>query len=249
MKQMAISRFRTSSGTALVTLLLATAAFGLTAEQKCQQKKLRAHGKLEYCLAKNSAKLLAGKPDDSVKCHTKLAASLAAAGTCRFGDNGDGTVTDYDTGLMWEQKTTDCPPHPGPHCFDDYYGADEWAIDFLNGYITSGSSPVFIPGLNGGFSSDGMMTSGCFAGHCDWRVPKVEELVTIVDTTRGLCAGGTGACIDPIFGPTLEDCYQTSTNVVGFTDYNFKVDFRTGNIESEFRYDSYPVRGVRGGRP
>ena len=32
------------------------------------------------------------------------AKATKAAIACRYGDNGDGTVTDYDTGLQWEQK-------------------------------------------------------------------------------------------------------------------------------------------------
>ena len=52
-----------------------------------------------------------------------------------------------------------------------------------------------------------------FAGYRDWRVPEVgqdggtAELKTIVDLTEGLCGGGSGACINPIFGPTAASNY------------------------------------------
>ncbi len=66
-------------------------------------------------------------------------------------DNGDGTVTDNDTGLQWEKKDNVCP---GIHCVDDPYDATG-----------------FFPTLNAG--------SG-FAGHTDWRLPTFDELQAIL---------------------------------------------------------------------
>jgi hypothetical protein len=37
-------------------------------------------------------------------------------------------------------------------------------------------------------ASDGTAINGCFAGHCDWRLPTTTELADIVDSTQGLCA-------------------------------------------------------------
>lgn len=54
--------------------------------------------------------------------------------------------------------------------------------------------------LNGGTASNNV-TTGCFAGYCDWRLPTIEELLGIFDVTQGFCGGGAGFCIDPIFGP------------------------------------------------
>jgi len=73
---------------------------------KCQEKKLKARGKLELCLKKNSAKVLGGQPDASAACTTKFQDALSKAGTaCRYLDNGDGTLSDLNTGLQWEKKT------------------------------------------------------------------------------------------------------------------------------------------------
>src|SRR5215475_10798875 len=36
----------------------------------------------------------------------------------RFLDNGDGTITDHKTGLMWEKKDLICP---GLHCYSDTF--------------------------------------------------------------------------------------------------------------------------------
>src|SRR5579862_1360225 len=82
--------------------------------QKCQEAKLKAQGKLELCLKKNSAKVLGGKADASTDCQTKFQAALGkaehiavAAGTtaCRYVDNGDGPVSDLNTGCSGKKRT------------------------------------------------------------------------------------------------------------------------------------------------
>jgi hypothetical protein len=102
-----------SAATALVTLATAgvialgsvAAAHATSAVGKCQEKKLKAQGKLQACLKKNLATVLEGATDMSAACQTKFNDALARAGTeCRFLDNGDGTVSDLNTGLQWEQK-------------------------------------------------------------------------------------------------------------------------------------------------
>jgi hypothetical protein len=57
-----------------------------------------------------------------------------------------------------------------------------------------------------------------FAGHSDWRIPTVAregepaELETIFAPWHGECAGGMGACIDPVFGPTPSFFYVSSVS-------------------------------------
>lgn len=79
----------------------------------CLAKKLKAWGNLRKCQATENGKALQSKPADLLKCQTKLDNALGKLDTlatalgigCRYHDNGDGTATDYDTGLQWEQKT------------------------------------------------------------------------------------------------------------------------------------------------
>lgn len=74
----------------------------------CQQSKLVAQGGLELCLPLNSANILKGAPDKSAACYQGLTKALATIdvlaarqGTaCRYVANGDGTVSDLNTGLM-----------------------------------------------------------------------------------------------------------------------------------------------------
>ena len=92
----------------------------------CLAKKLKEWGKLRKCQATENGKALQAKPADPAKCQTKFDAKLAtlnaqataAAIACRYGVNGDGTVTDYDTGLQWEQKTDDGSVHDKDNEYD-----------------------------------------------------------------------------------------------------------------------------------
>jgi hypothetical protein len=85
---------------------------------------LKAQGKLQLCLKKNSAKVLGGKPDASATCQTKFSGALMKAGTaCRYLDNGDGTLSDLNTGLQWEKKdnldgiVNDADPHDADNTY------------------------------------------------------------------------------------------------------------------------------------
>jgi len=74
----------------------------------------------------------------------------------RYVDNGDGTVTDACTGLMWQKDTADASG-------DGSIGPEDgltWQ-DALN----------YCDGLT-------------FAGYDDWRLPSISELLSIVDYGR-----------------------------------------------------------------
>src|SRR5713101_2482006 len=71
-----------------------------------------------------------------------------------YTDNGDGTITDNNTGLVWEKQSRDGSIH-----------------DALNGYTWSEAFSVHVATLN----------AMNFAGHSDWRVPNVKELASIVN--------------------------------------------------------------------
>jgi len=70
-----------------------------------------------------------------------------------YTDNGDGTVTDNVTGLMWQK-------------------------DHSPATLTWGCSPQ--PG-----SAQGYCASLNLAGHTDWRLPKLIELVSLLDYSNG----------------------------------------------------------------
>jgi len=184
---------------ASATLLwLGIAQAATTPEQKCQQSKLKAQGKLKTCLAKSAAGVIVGKADTSAECQTKFAAALSKADTkaadagtsCRYMADAD-TVSDLNTGLMWEKKTAS-----GIHDVNARY---TWSSSDTppNGTAFTG----LLGALNFGTSNNGTaVVTSCFAGHCDWRLPTIQELNGIVDPTAAGCALGS-PCIDPAFGP------------------------------------------------
>lgn len=109
---------------------------------------------------------------------------------------------------------------------------------------------VFLPLLNNGTSRDGGATTpitGCFANHCDWRLPSIVELQEIVDTSAPGCGSGS-ACIDPIFGPTQSNFYWSATNQnLPFSIYAWGVNFNGGSVGYTFKVLGYYVRAVRSG--
>jgi hypothetical protein len=155
----------------------------------------------------------------------------------RFQDNGDGTVTDRQTGLTWEQKDD----LGGIHDKDNFYS---WA--------TSGTTPngtaftTFLGTLNNGTSSDGTAISGCFAGHCDWRLPTSAELQTIVDLSAPGCGSGS-PCIYAELGPTVALNYWSSTTYASNPSYAWVVGFLDGSPGATSKTNGNFVRAVRGG--
>jgi Protein of unknown function (DUF1566) len=158
--------------------------------------------------------------------------------TLRFVDNGDGTVTDHQTGLQWEKKVT------GRFCLH--------CVDRTWVWSNSGTAPdgpaftTFLRALNNCTSPDGSSVTGGFAGHCDWRLPGIAELNTIVDESAAGCFRG-GVCIDPIFGPTAADFYWSSTPSAGNPLFGWIVLFNDGVPATQFLTGDLFVRAVRGG--
>jgi hypothetical protein len=151
----------------------------------------------------------------------------------RYLDNGDGTVTDLNSGLQWEKKdNSDGIEHDAdPHDADNRY---TWSA---SGTAADGTAYTdFLSKLN----------TGCFAGHCDWRLPSLVELQGILDVTQGFCGGGSGACIDPAFGPTQAFTYWSTETTFPHSDA-LGMDFSDNALTDNVKTNSYYVRAVRGG--
>lgn len=153
----------------------------------------------------------------------------------RFVDNGDGTVTDTRTGLMWEQKTNDS----GIHDKDDLYTWSTGSPFNPDGLAFF----TFLATLNGitPFSSTP------FAGYGDWRLPTLAELLTIFDFTAPGCGGGVSPCIDPVFGPTQPFYYWSATTTFGAPGFANSVDFGGGWARWDNKLSTLYVRAVRNG--
>ena len=209
---------------------------------KCQERKLKAQGKLQACLKKNSAKVLGGATDMSAACQTTFSDTLSKIGTvCRFLDHGDGTVTDLNTGLQWEKKGNLDGTANGsdPHDADNLY---TWSSSGTDADGTAYTD--FLPQLNNCESVDGTAISGGFAGHCDWRLPTSAELQTILLAPYP-CA--SNPCIDSALGPTRPFFYWSATTWPTVPAEAWDVGFTDGSINLNGKAGGLSLRAVRGG--
>jgi hypothetical protein len=157
-------------------------------------------------------------------------------------ENGDGTITDNQTGLMWEQKTGavgfGMTNPTDPHDVNNFYTWSDPTID--SNFGPSGTLySSFLQQLNGLNFSGG---APCFAGHCDWRIPDIGELRSILSS----CDSGT--CIDPLFKATRADLYWSSSSVASSPSDVWYAYFLDAFVASAGKAGTGYARAVRGGR-
>lgn len=169
----------------------------------------------------------------------------------RFVDNGNRTITDNQTGLVWEKKLAandvggNCADinqaNRSAHCMNDLY---TWSTNNLdpNGTLYTN----FLANVNDLVSPNDGTTTTCFAGHCDWRVPTIGELRSILQAPFPLCPASL--CIDPIFGPTQPSGYWSSTTFAFGAGDAWFVDFVFGSVLGAGKNFLVHARAVRGGR-
>ena len=170
---------------------------------------------------------------------TNYSVGIAAlVGAARFEDNGDGTVTDHFTGLQWEKKTNlDTTANPAdPHDADNYYTL----TSTVGGTAQNGTAFTdFLDKLNGGAGPN-----TCLANQCDWRLPTLEELETIL--LRPFPCGAN-PCLDPTLGPveTQAGGYWVVTALQSFPTQAWDVSFAAGFELSNFKTGLAHTRAVR----
>jgi hypothetical protein len=238
---------------ALGLLLAASAADAALTTNKCLVLKLNAWSAFRKCQATENGKGLLGKPTDLGKCLTKFQEKLAqvtakatkAAIACRYQDNGNGTVTDYDTGLQWEQKVSPgggaTDPHASGNVFTWTAPSQSASCPFIG--CPNGLAYTNFLGRLNRHTTGALINFACFAFLCDWRLPTLAELQSIVDLGGG-CETGS-PCIDPIFGPTPTVFYWSSTTLTSAADFAWGVDFGDGGVDSPSKETFACVRAVR----
>jgi hypothetical protein len=175
--------------------------------------------------------------------------TCSPSGLPRYVVNGDGTLTDNQTGLMWELLTTTCGGEIT--CYNDVY---RWTA---SGTAADGTLfTSFLATLNGGDSyspsagqdvSNG--PSACFANHCDWRNPTIAEFNTIIETGAPGCSSSTAPCIDAAFGPTQAFAYWSSSSSVVDPHGVWAVTFFNGEVGNFYsKIPAMYARAVRTAR-
>lgn len=138
-----------------------------------------------------------------------------------FVDNGDGTVTDHATGLVWDRCSWGQTWNPvGNDCTGPADGLD-WAAG-LFAAVTANENQ--------------------HRGYDDWRVPNATELESLVDL------GASAPAIDTGFFPGVGSAdYWTSTVFFPDTSRALGVVFFDGGLVQLNRVGSLRVLLVRGG--
>ena len=155
---------------------------------------------------------------------------LRAGTAFDYTDNGDNTVTDNVTGLMWI--------------------ADHTAIGIVGGYdwtLGGANHGRFIWDNDWGtdpdaFSAIAALNAADYAGYDDWRLPNRRELESLVD------ASVFNPSLDTAYFPNTQTaCYWSSTTHADETGYAWGVYFYGGNVTRDDKDALDCVRPVRGG--
>lgn len=171
-------------------------------------------------------------------CYDETGAAIACAGTGQDGeqqrgvarsytDNGDGTITDNRTQLVWEKLSRDGSIH-------DRNTTYSWANAFAK-----------VAALN----------TAVFGGHNDWRLPNVNELQTLSNYGQTNPAVGVEFNTACTIGCTVLTCscsgsndYWTSTPIVALPGFVYSIYAGAGFINATPAAGSnILVRAVRGG--
>ena len=119
----------------------------------------------------------------------------------RFVRNGDGTVTDICTGLMWQQSVADLD---GDGLFNLDNAESEFPIDKADWSRAKGYAEALSLG-----------------GHDDWRLPEVEEMAALNQDPTVTLATAEFGCLPPAF--QAPSCCQPAVTYWTATPYDLRV--------------------------
>jgi len=200
-------------------------------------------------------------------CWNSSGVVVACAGTGHDGDvqagqakafvnNGNGTISDDSTGLVWEVKC-DGALCPTIHDKDtSYMWADAFAVHVATLNNTCDGDNVTSCTQNSP-DCDGIGNGLCgHGGSRDWRVPNLLELETIWDLEQSSASPPTTFAAFDACAPncnvtscscTAADFYWSSTTFASGPTTAWAVDLSAGVLSSLSKIVSRRVRAVRGG--
>lgn len=168
---------------------------------------------------------------------------VEAGATLSYTDNGDGTITDNNTGLMWEKKSDDGSVHDKDNTYTWSSPASYFTTNVMDGTIAT----TFLAILNGGLG---------FAGYTDWRIPNVKEVLSITDYS----VPSPGPTVPPAFNTscaaactvltcscTTNSLYWSSTTYALGPQNAWWVNLNFGSPNVDGKANGRHVRAVRGG--
>lgn len=169
-------------------------------------------------------------------------------------DNGDGTVSDLTTGLMWEKKGDDGSIHDYNNLAITWANAFSYFINRLNNRCKNDES---VDCSAGGDSDCSGVGGPCgFAGYRNWRVPNMRELASIIDYSAQSPAvkpvfhdsiACTPGCSHLTCSCTNNGAHWTSTTYVATPGSAWNMTFGQGNTGPSVKTTGMQVRAVRGG--
>jgi hypothetical protein len=169
--------------------------------------------------------------------------AVQAGAALAYTDNGDGTITDNNTDLMWEKKSDDGSIH-------DWDNTYTWGMSSPPYTMNGTMVMTFLDTLNdvgGGGAS-------CFAGHCDWRIPNRNELLSIVNienlfpsVSPALNTACAPLCTVLTCSCTQSNFYWSSSTYQADPTGAWAVSYGDSYVFANFKPSNFYVRAVRGG--
>lgn len=137
----------------------------------------------------------------------------------RYRDNGDGTVTDMQTGLQWMRFSL----------------GQEWKSSICTGEAKKYTWQQTFDAANA------LNRQGGYAGCRDWRVPTKKQLQTLVFGQERLTIYQT------TFPNTPATWFWSSSAEAGYPDHAWGINFGDGHVFAYLKGNYYHVRLVRTG--